>query len=277
LEAQILELRMIAAHNPRYNIRSKFPHHQHWIQLTSEPFPRLSIVSRPKPDRVHLGPFRKKSDAEAAALAVVNTFLLRQCKTRLCPNKSIPACALAQLGRCQAPCQSQVTPERYQQSAAAAAVALCSDIREVLQAASPRLQMLASQERYEEAHAIVERLEIFTRSVLKHQQLASLIACEEIVAAFHTGTAWEIHVIRAGRLAATALEKDDDSVPTSAAQAVSYADSSGAHTTALSEETQLIARWLERPGVRLLSISGDWFWPIHAGVKSLAESLIGTQ
>ena len=30
------------------------------------------------------------------------------------------------------------------------------------------------------------------------------------------------------------------------------------------EETERIADWLERPGVRLIDITGDWAWPLHA-------------
>jgi DNA polymerase-3 subunit epsilon len=30
------------------------------------------------------------------------------------------------------------------------------------------------------------------------------------------------------------------------------------------EETERIADWLEQPGIRLIDISGDWMWPLHA-------------
>ena len=32
-----------------------------------------------------------------------------------------------------------------------------------------------------------------------------------------------------------------------------------------------MAAWLERPGVRLMQIDGDWSWPLHVGVD--ADSL----
>ena len=49
LEAEVLELRLIAAHAPRYNRRSKFPERQQWLKLTDEAFPRLSIVRQVAP------------------------------------------------------------------------------------------------------------------------------------------------------------------------------------------------------------------------------------
>ena len=46
------ELRLIAAHKPRYNRRSRFPEKAHWIKLTDEPWPRLSLVRKVLDDEV---------------------------------------------------------------------------------------------------------------------------------------------------------------------------------------------------------------------------------
>ena len=40
------ELRLIAKHKPQYNRRSRFPERVHWIKLTVEPWPRLSLVRK---------------------------------------------------------------------------------------------------------------------------------------------------------------------------------------------------------------------------------------
>ena len=44
LEAGVRELRLLAAHAPPYNRRSKFPHRWWWVILTDEAFPRFSAV-----------------------------------------------------------------------------------------------------------------------------------------------------------------------------------------------------------------------------------------
>jgi DNA polymerase-3 subunit epsilon len=41
----------------------------------------------------------------------------------------------------------------------------------------------------------------------------------------------------------------------------------GPQSAATVEETLRIADWLERPGVRLIEIDGDWAWPLY-GVLS---------
>lgn len=46
LEAEVRELRLIAEHKPRYNRRSRFPERVHFVKLTREPWPRLSLVRR---------------------------------------------------------------------------------------------------------------------------------------------------------------------------------------------------------------------------------------
>ena len=48
LEAGVRELRLLAAHAPPYNRRSKFPQRWWWIVLTDEAFPRFSIVPHPE-------------------------------------------------------------------------------------------------------------------------------------------------------------------------------------------------------------------------------------
>ena len=48
LEAQVRELRLLAAHKPPYNRRSRNRHNYAWAVLTDEAFPRLSVVRRPR-------------------------------------------------------------------------------------------------------------------------------------------------------------------------------------------------------------------------------------
>jgi DNA polymerase-3 subunit epsilon len=275
LEAEILELRLIAAHEPRYNRRSKFPQRQWWVKLTNEPFPRLGLVRKTKPGDVCLGPFHNSSQAEDTMRVLCDAFQLRPCKARLSPNKPTPACALAELGRCLAPCQLQLDTDGYAQAVAAVRQALTSDIRPALRAAQPGISALTAQERFEEAAEVVKRLDAFARSVLRHHRLSSLVGCAEIVAAYRNGSGWEVHVIRQGRLAGAATARPGESPIAAATAAQASADTTLAGNPALTEETQLIANWLERPGVRLIAIDGDWSWPLRVGVDSLSRAVWG--
>jgi DNA polymerase III subunit epsilon len=131
-----------------------------------------------------------------------------------------------------------------------------------------RLTRLVSQQRFEEAAIIRRRLETLARTATRFHRIRSLAACPEIVAARKVGLDWEIHVIRYGRLAGAAL-----ATPREVPQAVARAVRATAETVSKPpdplpaagiEETERIADWLEQPGTRLIEITGDWMWPLHA-------------
>ena len=124
LEAQVRELRLIAAHKPRYNRRSRHPERAWWLKLTDEVFPRLSIVRSVGPDDLAFaGPFGTRGTAEEAMAALHDAVPLRQCLTRLSPRRPTSACALADMGRCSAPCTGEVPVEDYAVTVAEAAQA----------------------------------------------------------------------------------------------------------------------------------------------------------
>src|SRR6478752_4482022 len=102
LEAGVRELRLLAAHAPPYNRRSKFPQRWWWIVLTAEAFPRLSIVRTPKSDSA-VGPFRSRADAVETADLLARFTGLRTCTTRLARSAQHgPACPERELSPCPA-------------------------------------------------------------------------------------------------------------------------------------------------------------------------------
>ena len=105
LEAEVRELRLIAEHKPRYNRRSRHPERALWVKLTVEAFPRLSIVREVRDDGTrYVGPFSSRLSAESAIAALHEVVPLRQCTKKLSTRGRSTDCALAQMGRCGAPC-----------------------------------------------------------------------------------------------------------------------------------------------------------------------------
>jgi DNA polymerase-3 subunit epsilon len=49
----------------------------------------------------------------------------------------------------------------------------------------------------------------------------------------------------------------------------------GPAAAAIVEETERIADWLERPGVRLIDVDGEWSWPLRIGPAASAQIRIG--
>ena len=282
LQADVTELRLIGRYAPRYNRRSKFPERIQWIKITEEPFPRLSVVRAVRGDgATYFGPFSRRQSAEDVALAIYDGFPIRQCTPRLSTTTPISACVLAGLGRCAAPCDGTISREGYQGVVEAVRAALSVDARPAVLGVQARLKRLVSQQRFEEAAIIRRRLETLTRTAARFHRIRSLAACAEIVAARRLDLDWEIHVVRYGRLAGSGLATPRD-VP----QAVARAVRATAETVpkpadplpaAGIEETERIADWLEQPGIRLIDITGDWMWPIHAVLdhEALVEYALG--
>lgn len=276
LQAEVTELRLIAAHAPPYNRRSKFPERSQWIKITDEPFPRLSVVRAVRDDdATYFGPCRGRQAVEDVILAIYDGFPIRQCSPRLSPRRPVNACALASLGRCCAPCDGSVSPSQYAEVVEQVRRALSTDLRPAVTGVSRRLRRLIAQQRFEEAEVIRRRLETLTRTGRRYHRVRSLAGCAEIVAAARRDANWEIHVIRFGRLAGTGVATPRD-VPQAVARAVRATAETvlpppGPLPAAGIEETERIADWLEQPGVRLIDIVGDWMWPLH-GVLPL-ESL----
>ncbi len=281
LEAEVLELRLIDAHKPRYNRRSKFPERTVWLKLTREPFPRLSVVKQVSDDGAdYFGPLGGRPVAEQVLMAVYDAYPIRQCTARLSVSRPSASCALGEMGRCASPCDRRVSVEQYAEIAGRVRAGLSLDVRPILSANRARLTHLVEQERFEEAGQIRDRVQALLRSAVRHQRVQTLASCPHIVAACASPHGWEIHVIRYGRLAAAALAGPGEVPQAVARDAVAAAESVraplGPAPAALIEETERIAAWLERPGVRLIEIEGEWAWPVFAGVNdsSLAGHLL---
>lgn len=277
LEAEVRELRMIAAHSPRYNRRSRNQDRLLWVKLTDEAFPRLSVVRQVSDDGCqYWGPFRNRQAAEEASLALYDAFPLRQCTRRLSRRTASQACALAEMGRCLAPCELDERSERYAEVVQQVRVALSSDVRPVLSTAGQRLGRLVEQQRFEEAQVLSSRLSGYARTTLRRQRIGSVADCAQVVAArriLDEGPlrgGWEIHVFRHGRLVAATVSRPDEVPQRVAREAVAGAETvlprrSGIPAATI-EECELVAAWLELPGVRLIEMDGDWSWPIHVGL-----------
>src|SRR4051812_37530728 len=173
LEAEVRELRLIAEHRPRYNRRSKFPERAVWLKLTVEPFPRLSQVRKVLDDgATYLGPFGSARTAELAMAAVHEALPLRQCTKRLSLKLLSPACVLAEMRRCGAPCQGEESVDDYAVHAEAFREAVAGDPSRIVEALTARIHALAAEQRYENAASHRDRLSAFVRTVARLQRLS---------------------------------------------------------------------------------------------------------
>ncbi len=272
LEAGVRELRLLAAHAPPYNRRSRFPQRWWWVALTDEAFPRLAVVRAPRHDRP-VGPFRARADAADTAALLARFTGLRTCTNRL--GRSAlhgPLCAEAEVSPC--PAARGVTATQYAAAVAHMAALVDGADNTALTAAVAHVAALAERRHFESAARLRDRTATAVETLWRGQRLRALAALPELIAAAPDGQGgYRLAVIRYGQLAAAGnARRGVPPMPvvyaiTAAAQAILPA--SAPLGGALVEETALIARWLGAPGVRIVRVEGTqdaagWASPLRS-------------
>lgn len=264
LEAAVRELRLLAAHAPPYNRRSKFPKRAWWITPTNEAFPRLSITRQPT--TTSLGPFTGRGDAADVAATISEACRIRHCTKRIRRDaRHGPECSDTAVGGCPAGARPQ-TAQQYGAAVAAALDLIRGADDGPLRHLRDRIDDLAAAELFESAARLRDRTAALGTALRRAQRLAAVAAIDELVAARpRDGGGWEFAVVRSGRLAsAGAAVRGAPPMPivdalTLAAETVLPEPSPLRGATA--GEVALIANWLDSPGVRIVRTSSGYSEP----------------
>ncbi len=203
LEAGVRELRLLVAHTPPYNRRSKFPKRAWWLTLTAEPFPRFAITRTPTWDA--LGPFHSRADAAEVAALVSEYCGLRTCTARIprharhggdCPPAVVGGCPASADGRLRDADEYAAAPRAVRDLFTGRSDAPLRLIRD-------RIENYAAAEHFEGAARLRDHLAALVRALRRTQRLAALARIAELIAARPDGSGgWEFAVVRYGRLAA---------------------------------------------------------------------------
>ncbi len=267
VEANVVEVRLIAEHRPRYNRRSARPERTPWVKLTAEPYPRLAVGRALQGDEAALGPMRSASDARRAVEAMQHALGLRTCTTRLpiTPRSDARACLLKDIGACSAPCVRGASAE-YAPTVEAARAAMALDPSPVVDALATQIAEHAERLDYERAAELRDGISSLVEGGMRAQRLAALRRVS-IVAARAEAGAWDLVSVSGGLLAGSARITAG---VWEAADRLRDAWSSLDVAVPLIEEQEMLARWLERPGTRLLHIEGDWALPLMGAGRHAA-------
>lgn len=273
IEANVTEVRAIAAHRPRYNRRSKFPDAQVHLKLTSEAFPRLSIVTSQRDDgATYLGPVGRRARAQHLVDAIHDVSTLRQCTTRLRVAQDHATCMLKDLGRCASPCDGTISRDDYGRIAHQVADWLTGDPTVLLTRLRRRMLDLAADRRFEEAATARRRLALVAGTLDRHRRARALCEVDDLVVGRRDGDDREVLRIVRGRLVAAAQ------VPAAWAPD-RVVDHLRARSVALEpagdrerEEVDLLLAHLDQPEVTVVAIVGSWVLPV-AGSRAIGEVL----
>jgi len=247
LEAEVVEMRLIRAHAPRHNRRGKPGRATHWVRLTDEPYPRLSLV-RTVSERAlaHLGPFRGRRRARLVQEALWDATSIRRC-TGPAGRRTGP-CSFAQLGAALCPCDGSLDAASYR-PVVDGLVAGLTDPDPLLGALLERMTALARSERFEEAGWVRDRSLALRRALEARRAWQTLQRAGTVVATGPDGGA----AIERGHL--VAAWRDGAAVPLLPAP-VGPGDLEVAPGMAEADEAWLIWRWLAAPGTTPIQSEG---------------------
>lgn len=245
LEALVLEARLIRRHEPKHNRRGKTWRRYAYLKVdANEAFPRIKVVREPKGSGAFLGPFSSSRLARLAKDALEDAFPIRRCTTPMRASTRFAPCALADMGRCSAPCDGRTDPERYGELVGALLSSLSAP-GGLLEALEARMRQLAAAERFEEAGLARDRLRALAEALARSRSDAWLLPG---AFSFREGTGRVIRVHRGS------LEGLEDTDPASLPYAQDRADELGA-----------VRSWLARRPPILLDADPPLAEPVAGG------------
>jgi DNA polymerase III subunit epsilon len=250
LEAEVTELRLIHTHRPRFNRRSRPPKTSHFVRVTRERYPRLSVVRKLGDGLAHLGPFRSKRAADEVMMALWDAVPIRRCRGRA--SSQTGKCAGAQIGVASCPCDGTTPVADYAGVVDLLLDGLDGRPQVLLDPLVVRMRRLADAERYEEAAWVRDR----------HDALARCLEARRVWQALNGAGLMEVEdeggrrvVIDHGLLVETRGPGQPSSLFLSS-QGSDNPETEVPPSVETAEETAAIWRWLERSPIRIVDSTG---------------------
>ena len=277
LEAEVTELRLIHTHRPRYNRRSRPPKASHFVKLTKEAFPRLSVVRTLRDDGLlYLGPFRSKRAADMVVTALWDATKVRRCRSRA--GSRLSPCAPAQMDVAMCPCDGRLPQTAYLPVVQQLIDGIETDPSLLLLPLRTKMAELAGQRRYEEAAWIRDRHDALARAIERRQSWTALIGLGRWKALSTTG---ETVMVDHGRLVGTWASGAPPSLTELPVDDDHHEDVPPDVLTA--DEADRIWGWLVKETPRIVDSSGSLSMPVNrpvplrSGARSGALSREPTQ
>lgn len=178
-DALILENSLIKQLKPKYNILLRDDKTYPYIFIDKgDEFPRPEITRRVENDKNHLyfGPY--SSGGKEILNAIYEVCPLVQKKSCLAGKK---ACLFHQIGRCYAPCEGKISPEKYGEILQNA-INLLQNPQKLLKILEAKMRALAQNLRFEDANEIKRKISAISQNVSASSiDLAKLYNCDIFV------------------------------------------------------------------------------------------------
>lgn len=265
--AEILERRLISSLAPRHNKIGRRKRRPVYVRLdTNELWPRLSIVHQTRSQGQYLGPLAGRHQAEQVIEALQMAYPIRRCTTHIGPRFVVgpdaTPCSAAQVGGAPCPCSGAADLSAHAAAVEGVARAMKGDGATVADVLSKRMGDLSTQQRFEEAASVRDRLS----SLLSATTTARLVDASLAAGTARFDLAGITHEMHEGLLNLEHL-------------GISHRFDTGTADT--NAERILVARMIQRAAtqsrtLRHVNCSGEWHFPVaEIAVERLTPSVTG--
>jgi len=207
--AEVLELRVIARLQPRYNHAFTRATKYCYVRLTrGEVWPRLMVTKSLKSGEgdIFLGPIPSRSMARNFVDAIESVVPLRRCTVRMGKNYrapiDAPVCSAAQLGLAQCPCSGTADAETYAEVVQSVVDVMSGNASGVLVKLNAKMLAHSQAQRFEEAGVVLARVEALETILQRVQAVRDLVDAGEL----SIGSGKISHLVERGLLVSTLVD-----------------------------------------------------------------------
>ncbi len=182
-EALILESTLIKRYRPRYNVTLKDDKRYPSLRLdAAHPYPRLSIVRKPKRDgALYFGPYAS-AHAVRQTLKIINkTFKLRKCTDREFRLRTRP-CLHCQMQGCLAPCCRDVDRKEYAEMVREVVLFLKGRTPDLIRKIKAEMVAAAEAQDFEMAARLRDKMFALERTIEKQVAVSTDVRDRDVIA-----------------------------------------------------------------------------------------------
>jgi len=167
-DALLLENNLIKKHQPRYNVLLKDDKSYPWICIKKEHYPRILVTRNLiKDGSEYFGPYTSVKMVRILMDMIRSLYQLRNCNLSLSEegirDQKFKVCLEYHIGNCKAPCIGKETRVNYEQTIQDIRNILKGNIGSVTSHLKDKMQELATNFKFEEAHIIKEKLALLSK------------------------------------------------------------------------------------------------------------------
>ncbi len=185
-EALVLENSLIKRHMPKYNILLKDDKGYPSVRLSTDEYPRFSIVSKPREDGArYFGPYGGRNESRRAIETVSALLRLPTCNRRFPADigKGRP-CLNSHIGRCDAPCAGKLSGEEYRERIERACMILSGKTDEVIKLLEEKMLDHAEKLEFELAGKLRDEIRAISALGTKQKIISSMMSDTDVFALY---------------------------------------------------------------------------------------------